>query len=161
MTSDTGLALAYIKSSPTGVERIRIIEEVGNGGTDRLAGKLLRGVLDINATAARRVRTDQGLLAVYGAISEMAETGCLAEKIAAQMIIGHGQLADIPGVDVDLRNVGATTFNDAINRMDALNYYEEVLAAIAAIWRRLLPELHTRSGLRMLDHLAHELAAEN
>ncbi|WP_373167480.1 hypothetical protein [Mycobacterium marinum] len=161
MTSDAGLALAYIKSSPTGVERIRILEEVGNDGTDRLAGKLLRGVLDINATAACRVRTDHGLLAVYGAISEMAETGCFDDQIAAQMILGHSQLADIPGADVDLRNVGATTFNDAINRMDAVLRYEEVLAAIAAIWKRLLPELHTRSGLQMLDHFAHELAAEN
>ncbi len=126
---------------------------------DAVAGRLLRTLLDLYAVAARRVRTETGLVAVYAALSEISGSAGFNERIAARMILGHSQFADT-GVDTDLRDIGATTFNDAIRRMDACGAYEEVVAAIAATWKQLLPELHTQSGMQLLEQLAIEMITD-
>jgi hypothetical protein len=131
--------------------------------TDRVAGlmlldasdeqqtaDLLHAVLAMYAAAARETLTDMGILAIGCAIEELIETETSRDvKEAGRLILAHSA-ARAPDAEDDFVNFGAESFNDVIDRVAERGRIHEVTVAVAVVWRRLAPWLHTDGGLEIL-----------
>ena len=111
---------------------------------------LLHGLLSMYSAAARVTCTELGLVALGVCLEQIAESDPdLDKRAAAAMILAHSAVraTDAEGA---FCNFGAVCFNDVLTAMDDAGRCGELTIAIAKVWRRLMPHLHTTEGLEIL-----------
>lgn len=125
--------------------------------------ELLHRLLTLYTNAARLTRTPLGLIAIGTALADIASNHPAADHRAAAQLILLENAAHAPQLDyhvsdtdisADWHNIAAEEFNTVIDT--TLDDATDVLLAVAAVWRRLMPELHTEPGLALLHHAANE-----
>jgi hypothetical protein len=127
---------------------------IDEGDNHQLAG-LLHGLLQLYDAAIRETCTPMGRLAIGVALEEIADRDPDPDqREAANLILASSAFiedADALGVpDESFGVFGALAFNDTLARIDDTNRASEAVLAIATVWRRLAPWLHTEAGLEIL-----------
>jgi hypothetical protein len=117
---------------------------------------LLHGLLSMYAAAVRETFTDLGILALGVALEEIAETEdrdfdpWQDRQEAARLILAFDAARDCGTENSAFRDFGAQEFNAIIARIGTSERTADVTIAIATVWRRLVPFLHTTEGLEIL-----------
>jgi hypothetical protein len=126
--------------------------EIIRATTDDEFGHLLRGLLGMYTAAVRETRTQLGVLAVGVLLEEINETEHSADRRnAAALILAFNATLDYYAADGSaFRDFGAQNFNDTLDLAPRSDRVEQLVLAIAAVWRTIAPELHTPEGLEIL-----------
>jgi hypothetical protein len=113
---------------------------------------LIHGLLRMYSAAARTTRTDLGFLAIGVMLEDIADGDDQNpdQREAARLILAHDAARDSGDEDSVFRDFGASFFNEILIRVDDAGRAVELTVAIATVWRRLMPELHTAEGLEIL-----------
>jgi hypothetical protein len=119
---------------------------------------LATNLMTMYRCAARRLRTDLGLMAVAAALNHIVEHDPdLNHKSAADLIRAWDAMSDTTGVEADLRAHGAEAIDQRVHLVCLFDRMVPTVAAIPAIWRCLLPELNPPAGQALLEMFAEEI----
>ncbi|WP_176357946.1 hypothetical protein [Mycobacterium persicum] len=120
---------------------------------DAYAG-LLHGLLALYDRAAHETRTPLGQVALGALVATIAEGDADPDiRRAGHLILAYGGAVAAREDDGDCYDCAAVLFNDVIDAAGAIGRANELLAGVAHVWRRVLPELHTPEGLAALRHI--------
>lgn len=111
------------------------------------AAVLLHGLLSMYEAAMRETCTELGVLALGVMLEEITEDSYSypEHQEAARLILAHNA-ARTPDAEGAFCEFGADAFNEVIERVNEAEGGLELTLAVAAVWRRLMPHLHTRGG---------------
>jgi hypothetical protein len=162
----------------------RVADQIVESCDDAELCELVLDLLAMYSHAANRMLSDLGWLATVDALVEIRDrsvptepspgnvvqlrpnvTGCSAdwaEKHAAELILAEQLMAGSRGVEANLRAFGAAALLDKFHTLDLFGNTIAVARAIPALWRKLLPQLSTRSGQDLLEHfVTQEMTYDN
>jgi hypothetical protein len=117
---------------------------------------LLLDSLRLYAHASRRLRTELGRIAVAAALYEIARGEDLACANAARMILAFTAEDDVCA-DIVLRELGFEELQQIGHVANVLGRAQELVAAVPAVWRSLLPETANAAGYELMQRFAIEL----
>jgi hypothetical protein len=107
--------------------------------------------------SARRQLSHLGWLSTVALLHEIRErSDHWPEKHAAQLVLAHQIWEDSGDVDADLRQHGAEDLATKWHTIGALGRTVAAVAAIPALWNRLLPQLGSAAGQDLLEHFVLE-----
>lgn len=119
---------------------------------------LLSDLLRLFQAAVERLRTELGRVAITAALMEIVnDCDDWDQKNAAELLLTFAQFEDIPGVESALRTLGYHAFEQRLRVVEVTDRELGMLAAIATLFRRLLPEKNTAAGRALLEQMASEI----